>query len=170
MELWDLYTRDRVLTGKTHVRGMPLPKDLYHLVVQVWIRNKKGEYVISQRAATRPMFPLKWECVGGSVTAGEDSYTGALREVQEEIGIDLTGCTGRVVFTEVREFIGDIPVNDIVDVWIFDYDGEITLDKATTSEVIQSKWMSVKEIEELVRQGELAATIDYFSEKVAVYE
>lgn len=47
MELWDLYTKDRVLTGETHVRGQPLPAGRYHLVVHVWIRNAKGQYLIS---------------------------------------------------------------------------------------------------------------------------
>ena len=61
MELWDLYTRDRHLTGETHIRGEKLPPDRYHLVVHVWIRNSKGEWLISQRAANRPTFPLQME-------------------------------------------------------------------------------------------------------------
>lgn len=39
MELWDLYTENRVKTGETHVRGNPLPKEKYHLVVNVWIKK-----------------------------------------------------------------------------------------------------------------------------------
>ena len=74
MELWDLYTRDRRLTGKTHIRGEKLPPEKYHLVVHVWIKNSRGEWLISQRAASRPTFPLMWESVGGSVTTGEDSF------------------------------------------------------------------------------------------------
>ena len=37
-----------------------LPIDGYHLVVHVWIRNSKGEYLISQRSANRPTYPLMW--------------------------------------------------------------------------------------------------------------
>ena len=32
MELWDLYTRDRMPTDETHIRGEKLPPDRYHLV------------------------------------------------------------------------------------------------------------------------------------------
>ena len=71
-EIWDLYDENRELLGKDHVRGEQLPIDGYHLVVHVWIRNSKGEYLISQRSANRPTFPLMWECVGGSVVKGED--------------------------------------------------------------------------------------------------
>lgn len=92
-EIWDLYDENRELLGKDHVRGEQLPIDGYHLVVHVWIRNSKGEYLISQRSANRPTFPLMWECVGGSVVKGEDSLLGAIREAKEEVGVDLSNAT-----------------------------------------------------------------------------
>ena len=98
-EIWDLYNEKRELIGKDHVRGEQLPIDGYHLVVHVWIRNSKGEYLISQRAANRPTYPLMWECVGGSVVKGEDSLLGAIREAKEEVGVDLEPGKGKVLFT-----------------------------------------------------------------------
>ena len=65
-EIWDLYNEDRELLRKDHIRGEQLPIDGYHLVVHVWIRNSKGEYLISQRSANRPTNPLMWECDGSS--------------------------------------------------------------------------------------------------------
>ena len=64
MELWDLYDENRAPAGKTHVRGQEIPAGFYHLVVHVWLRNNRGAYLISQRSANRPAFPLLWECVG----------------------------------------------------------------------------------------------------------
>jgi hypothetical protein len=46
-EIWDLYNENRELLGKDHIRGEQLPIDGYHLVVHVWIRNSKGQYLIS---------------------------------------------------------------------------------------------------------------------------
>jgi hypothetical protein len=43
MELWDVYNADRVLTGKTMVRGEPIQKGQYHLVVHACIFDKKGQ-------------------------------------------------------------------------------------------------------------------------------
>lgn len=102
-EIWDLYDENRELLGKDHVRGEQLPIDGYHLVVHVWIRNSKGEYLISQRSANRPTFPLMWECVGGSVVKGEDSLLGAIREAKEEVGVDLNPENGQVLFTKTRK-------------------------------------------------------------------
>lgn len=165
MERWDLYTKYREKTGKEQIRGEKIPKGFYHLVVHVWIRNRKGEYLISQRSASRPTFPLMWECVGGSVLMGESSIDGALREVKEEVGLDLKPETGKLLFTKIwgtdvkyerKEF------NDIMDVWLFEYDEDLHLEDAATDEVADCKWMTVPEIRKLYEDNRLVQTLDYF--------
>ena len=163
MELWDLYTEYREPTGRTHIRGEEIPDGLYHLVVHVWIKNSKGEYLISQRAADRPVFPLMWETVGGSVLAGEDSLTGAIREVKEEVGLDLSPESGRLLFTKVRSIINGKQYSDIADIWLFQCD-ENTVFPIATDEVAQSKWMNVEEIKELLDSGKMVESLRYFLE------
>lgn len=165
MEKWDLYTKYREKTGKEHIRGEKIPDGFYHLVVHIWIRNSKGEYLISQRSANRPTFPLMWECVGGSVIKGESSLEGAIREVKEEVGLDLAQKAGKLVFSKIRG--SDVryeckAFNDIMDVWLFSYDGELRLDAATTDEVAECKWMTVSEIKKLYDEKKLVQTLDYF--------
>ena len=166
MELWDLYHEDRTLSGKTHIRGRKIPDGYFHLVVHVWIRNSKGEYLISQRAASRPTFPLMWECVGGSVIAGEDSLNGALCEVKEEVGLDLSPDSGSLIFTKTRSIINGKAYQDIMDVWLFHYDGEVCLGNATTNEVAQTKWMAPAQIRELYDSGKLVENLAYFFTEV----
>ena len=165
MELWDLYTENREPIGRTHVRDEEIPKGYYHLTVHVWIKNSKGEYLISQRSATRPTFPLMWETVGGAVLAGEDSLTAALREVKEEVGLDLCPESGRLLFTRVRSIINGKQYNDIADVWLFYFD-ENTTAPITTDEVAQSKWMTREEIESLRSSSKLVESLYYFFDKV----
>ena len=166
MELWDLYTANRELAGRTHVRGEKIPEGCFHLVVHVWIKNSKGQYLISQRSANRPTFPLMWETVGGSVVAGEDSLTGAIREAKEEVGIDLLPESGRMLFTKVRSIIDGKAYSDIMDVWLFQYDGEVLLSQATTDEVAQSRWMYPNTIRELLHSGKLVENLSYFFEEI----
>ena len=165
-EIWDLYSENRELLGRDHVRGEQLPIDGYHLVVHVWIRNSKGEYLISQRSANRPRYPLMWECVGGSVVKGEDSLQGAIREAKEEVGIDLEPDKGHVLFTKVRKVMEGKIFNDIVDVWLFDYDGEVNLRDATTDEVAQVAWMNREQIRDLHEQKIFVGTLEYFFTEV----
>lgn len=162
MELWDLYDEHRELTGRDHIRGEEVPQGFYHLVVHIWIRNSKGEYLISQRSADRPAYPLMWECVGGSVTKGEDSLTGALRETKEEVGLTLSPDDGKLVYSVVGRVVNGVKFADILDVWLFAYDGPVSLEQATTKEVAQTVWMTKEQIKELYDTGKLVYTLNYF--------
>ena len=143
MELWDLYNERRELTGRDHVRG-------------------KGEYLISQRSADRPAYPLMWEWVGGSVTKGEDSLTRALRETKEEVGLTLSPEDGKLVYSVVGRVVNGVKFTDIVDVWLFEYDGPVSLEQATTKEVAQIAWMTKEQIKKLFDTGKLVHTVGYF--------
>ena len=162
MELWDLYNENRELVGKTMFRGQEVPQGFYHLSVQVWIRNSRGEYLISQRSADRPTFPLMWECVGGAALAGEDSLAAALRETREEVGVELEAEKGRLAYSAVGRVIDGVKIRDILDAWIFEYDGEVYLHNATTAEVAQIKWMNCDEIQVLFQEEKFVHTLAYF--------
>ena len=155
-EIWDLYDENRELLGKDHVRGEQLPIDGYHLVAHVWIRNSKGEYLIAQRSANRPTFPLVWE----------DSLQGALREVKEEVGVDLLPEKGHVILSDIKKIEFGKVVNKIVDVWLFEYDGEVDLSNATTDEVAQVAWMNRSQIKELFDANMFVDTLEYFFTEV----
>ena len=168
MELWDLYDENKKITGKTCIRGNPIPDGYYHLVVHVWIKNNKGEYLISQRSETRPVHPLMWECVGGSVIKGETSLQGAIRETKEEVGVDLDISKGKLVFTRIRKIVNDKNYNDIMDAWLFEYNGDVDLKNATTDEVKDVKWMKKEEIRELHSSGKLVQSLSYFFDKIDI--
>ncbi len=164
MEIWDLYDENKNKTGKTHIRGENIPDGFYHLVVNVWVKNSKGEYLIAQRAANRKAYPLVFECVTGSVFAGEDSFDGAVRELKEEVGIEVNKKDAKLVKTQVRKFVGGKQYSDILDVVLFEYDGEVDLANATTDEVAQVMWMSKAQIKELHDAGKLMHDNDYIFE------
>ena len=88
MELWDLYTVDRVRTGKTIRRDEVIPERLYHLQVHVVVFNSRNEMLIQQRTANKRYYPGLWDVtVGGGAVAGDTSSLAAEREVQEELGL-----------------------------------------------------------------------------------
>ena len=168
MEIWDLYDENKKVTGKYCVRGDKIPDNYYHLVVHVWIKNDKGEYLISQRAEDRPTFPLLWECVGGSVLKGENSLQGAIRETKEEVGIDLVETMGNLVYTKIRKVINGKKYNDILDVWCFNYNGKVELSNATTHEVQAIKWMEKNEILQLYNNNKFVPSLQYFFEDINI--
>lgn len=156
IELWDLYDRNRNLLNKDHIRGEKLSDGEYHLVVHVWIKNNKEKYLMSKRSSIKK-YPHLWECPGGSVLKGETTYIGGIREVKEEVGVDLSNIKGRFVTSIVRD-----ECQDIVDVYEYIYDGEASLDLATTPEVEDIKWMEKEEIKKYFEEGKLLHTMEYF--------
>ncbi len=166
MELWDLYDKDKKPLGKDHVRGNPLPDNAYHLVVHVWIKNLKGEYLISKRSANRQSYPGFYECVGGSVLKGETSLQGALRETLEEVGIKLNKRKGKVVYSKVRGVINGVKFNDIMEAWVFEYNGDVDLAKSLTDEVQKCEWLTKEQIFTLNRAKILVPTLEYFFDKI----
>jgi 8-oxo-dGTP pyrophosphatase MutT (NUDIX family) len=104
MEYWDLYDRNGNSLHKTQVRG-PTNKNEYHIVVHIWIKND-DKIILTKRDPNKP-WPNKWECTGGSVVVGEDSISGAIREVKEEIGININNIKliERIIRDENPDFL-----------------------------------------------------------------
>ncbi len=56
--------------------------------------------------------------------------------------------------------------NDIMDVWLFEYDGGVDLGNVTTDEVVQVIWMTRAQIKELFEQKMFVGTLEYFFTEV----
>ena len=156
-ELWDVYTIDRKTTGKTCIRGEQsiLAEDEFHLWVMVWIKNPTtGKYLISQRTADKDTDPLKWETVAGHSISGDTSLDAALREVYEEVGIGLKAEDAKILATKIAMTIDGRRHNWIRDSFYFETTMEPDLAKATTKEVVQTKWLTFDEIKEMYERGD----------------
>lgn len=55
----------------------------------VLIENEKGEYLIQKRASTKKQGPNKWGLTAGHVDAGESYEEAMIREIKEELGINV---------------------------------------------------------------------------------
>lgn len=145
MEYWDLYNYDGKKKNKIAIRGDKLNNDDFHLVVNAWIMNENGEFLITQRVPTKS-HPLTWECTGGSAMLGENSLQAAIREVKEELGIDIAANKG-IFIGESRRFYESCP--DILHVWLFKLDNEIPNFKIQKEEVNDLMWASRDKILQL---------------------
>ena len=114
---------------------------------------------MSKRSLTKRSYPLFWECVGGSIQKDESTYLGGIREAQEEVGVYLTNSSYKFITSFVRH-----DIQDIVDVYLFEYDGVASLSLAPTDEVVETKWMKKEEIVNLYQNNKLMPTLKYFFE------
>lgn len=86
IELFDMYDVNRTPLGHTHPRGVPIKQGEYHIVVQICVLDRQGRLLMTKRHPQKIDGNL-WEVTAGSALAGEDSVTGAMRELREETGL-----------------------------------------------------------------------------------
>jgi isopentenyldiphosphate isomerase len=100
-------TKEIRLKDEAHIEG------LFHPTVHVWMYTKKSEILLQQRASHKETFPSYWDVsVAGHVMAGEQIEDAALREVKEEIGIDIL--VSELQQVDVRKNVNKHP-NGIID-------------------------------------------------------
>ena len=158
MELWDIYDADRQPKGYTHKRGSKMNPGDYHIIVNVWIRNSKGEYLITKRTPNK-VWGGHWECTGGSVVSGDTSRQCAVKEVFEEAGIELDPEEGRMIHTYCREEL--YGHQDFCDVWFFEKDFNIEDVVFQEGETCDAMWASGRKILTMLDSGEFVPMIDY---------
>lgn len=49
MEVWDAYKSDGTLAGFDIIRGDVIPDGFFHIVSEVIVRHKDGDYLLMQR-------------------------------------------------------------------------------------------------------------------------
>lgn len=153
MEFWDIYDKNKQLTGRTMKRNdWCLKDDEYHLTVLGVVARPDGKFLITKRVMTKSWAPGWWEVSGGACMAGEKSEEAVLREVKEETGLDVSGWDGGYLFTYHRENPGEGD-NYFVDVYRFIGDfkeADVCPQEAETDGFMLA---TAEEIREFARQG-----------------
>ena len=148
MELFDLYTAEREKTGRTMVRGEPVPEGFYRLVVHVCVFDPQGRMLIQQRQPFKKGWSNLWDIsVGGSAVAGDTSRTAAERETREELGLEIDLADVRPTMTIYWEHGFD-------DYYIVNRPVDLELLRLQPEEVQKVRWASEEEILEMIDDGQ----------------
>ena len=88
-EIWDIVDENGKSLGMTWERSRhrEIPEGLYHPCVEVWVRVG-DRLLITQRHPDKSE-GLKYDIPGGAVVSGEGVLIGAVRELAEEVGIEV---------------------------------------------------------------------------------
>lgn len=141
IEIWDLYDINKNKLGRNHERGIPLGTGEYHLVVEIWIINNINQILLTQRHPSKFWGNL-WECTGGAVVAGEDSKDCSKRELNEEVGIEIS--------KEQLSYLGTQRSKDwFTDSFLVKVDISINNLQLQADEVINAKWVGFDEFEDM---------------------
>ena len=148
MELFDLYTADRVKLDRTMVRWDAVPEGCYRIVVHVCIFDPEGRMLIQQRQPFKDGWSNMWDItVGGSAVAGDTSRTAAERETREEIGLDID-------LTEVRPSLTLYWEHGFDDYYLLTRELDPASLHLQYEEVQTVRWATREEIHRMIDDGE----------------
>lgn len=147
MELCDVVDQFGNRTGQVVTRGTKLSRNEYYLVVHVWIKDENANYLIQQRSAHLASNPGVWATTVGYVLASEDSLNSAIREVEEELGIQLSPAQLSLFDRHTME-------NRVEDIWLAKISRDLTGMPTLSQDVADCKWVSKAELEKMVSQGD----------------
>ena len=159
MELWDLYDKDRKPLNRTHVRGDAFAEGEYYVSCEIWVRNSKGEFLITKRHPDKKAGNL-WEFAGGGTLAGETTTQSAVRELKEETGIQSQE-------SELQFFATYQHKNYFLDLFLLNKDVDISDIVLQPGETIDSKWASEETILQMIANEEF---VDSVSVRFKIYK
>lgn len=147
MELFDLYTADRVKTGRTMVRGEQTPEGYYRLVVHVCVFNPEGQMLIQQRQPFKSGWSNLWDLtVGGCAISGDTSRSAAERETREELGLAID-------LTDVRPTMTIYYEHGFDDYYVLTREVDLNSLHLQYEEVQAVRWASLEEILRMIDDG-----------------
>ena len=89
-EYFDVLDKEGKMTGIKKLRREVHRDGDWHKTIHIWIINKNGDILLQRRCANKDSHPnmLDISCAG-HLTSGDDSLTGALRELKEETNLEV---------------------------------------------------------------------------------
>ncbi len=127
-------------------------KGLRHRVIRIMIENDDGQVLLQHRSPKKDIFPdCRDNSAAGHVDAGEDYKQAALRELQEELGLD------GIDIQEVRKYVSDETWrNHRLKRFTTVYKAHANVDVATLKleegKVDDARWFTISEVRALVSQ------------------
>ena len=147
-EYFDVLNEFGEFTEEIATREECHEKGLWHRAVYGFIFNNKGDVLLQKRSANKKLWPNLWDVTaGGHVLAGEFGSQALIREIREELGIDVTE-------EEVKYLVGSTSINikgNIInkhfnECYIVTKDIDISKIILQEEEVSDIKWFKKEEI------------------------
>ena len=153
-ELFDILDKNGNKTGKTKPRSQVHRDGDWHKTVHIWVVNEQNDVLLQKRSPNKDSYPNMWDISSaGHLIAGDDSITGAIREIKEELGIDILPQQLKLIGK--RKKIGR-PTSTFVnsefsDVYLLRLSLDISKLSLPKEEVSEVKYVSLNKFKEMIK-------------------
>lgn len=140
MEYLDIYNEKKEKLNKKIKRGDKLLDNEHILVTVIFIENNEGKYLIQKTSKEKGE---KYATTGGHVLSGETPKTAIIREVKEELGLDISN--ENIIY--IGDLLFGIPFGEI---YYLKKDLDVSKLSLQHEEVEQVEYLSKDEILKLI--------------------
>lgn len=162
-ELIDVLDENGVFTGKVAMRREAHAQGLWHRAIVVAILSDNNQILLQQRGLNKEKNPGKWDIsVAGHVSAGQIPTDAAIREVAEEVGLDIDENASiadfKYIFSyrAIDEYANGINERQFFDFFILRWPNLRLEDiRRQESEVQAVKLCTMSELRQMIASGEL---------------
>lgn len=153
-ELIDVLDENGNKTGIIKTRKEVHTTGEWHKVAFIFVVNSKGEIILQKRSAEKSTNPNKWTAsASGHLTAGDSDIEGALRELEEEIGVKAKPNELKYLFTaKLKRKIDDKNFSHIQDIYVLYKDINIDELVLQEEEVSEAKYVYYKDFEKMIKE------------------
>lgn len=145
MEYLNVYDSNKKKLNKKIVRGESLSDDEHILVTVIFIKNSEGKYLMQKTSKEKGSH---FSTTGGHVLYNETSKEAIIREVKEELNLDISNEN----ITYIGSILFGIPFGDI---YYLEKDIDISFLKLQTEEVESVSYLSENEILNLIEKEQI---------------
>ncbi len=151
-EIFDVVNEHDEVVGKNTRREVHR-LGLLHRAVHVLVFKADGEVFLQQRSMKKDRHPGVWDSsASGHVDSGEDYDTTAVREVWEEIGLDLRTQAATGASPPRRLFkINPCPETDAEFVWVYRCESEGPF-QLNAEEIMHGGWFAPEAVTRWIRE------------------
>lgn len=150
MEQIDIVDINGELTGSCVDRAIVHALGLWHRTVHVWMHNVSGDLLLQKRSDTKDTHPGLWDISSaGHLSAGDNCIQGAVREVQEELGLSIYPEKLLPLFILKQHWESPdktIIENEIKHVYLYDLPVDMNEIKVDAAEVSGVRFLTVEEL------------------------
>jgi len=155
-EYLDIVDENNKETGESMSRPLVHANNVWHRIVNIYFFRKSGENIellVHLRSSINDVDPNKWDArFGGHIRVGERPEEAIVREIKEEIGLNMN----------VREFIEGgyqkrkNPKNEFAKIYYFEFWDSAEELKFNDKEVQGVKWMFINDVEDsMIKESEI---------------
>ena len=152
-EYFDVLDKEGKMTGIKKLRREVHRDGDWHKTIHIWIINETGDILLQRRCANKDSHSnmLDISCAG-HLTSGDDSLTGVLRELKEELNLDVTKNELKFIKTLTKsERISDSFIdNEFNDLYFLETNKKIEDMKYQKEEISEIIYVPYKEFKKMV--------------------